>query len=112
MTDQPFLGPDGKPCPRLPAEATDNFRIRADGFNAARLLMAMLDSDIAEIDRILHGFPAVPLLSGVAGIALVLGEMLAGDDSARFRRVLDLLSLSPELDWAGTADTYRARMMP
>lgn len=85
---------------------------RPDGFNAARLIMAMIDDDRAACDRILLENPVVSLLSGLVGVALALGDHAAGYDRSKLRTVLDRLMLSPTLDGAGTADDYRKKVTP
>lgn len=106
MPDQPFIDAAGLPLPRMQGEG---YAVPPDAFNAIRLLIAMVDGDVVEADQILTGFPAVPLLTGVAGIALTLGEIAAGGDQDKLRRMLDLVALNPIADPAGTADAYRDR---
>ena len=105
--DQRFISADGGPIDRL--HVGGGQPTRADGFNGARLVMAMIDDDTEEFERIVSGFPALQLLSGVAAVALALGEQAADGDTDKLRRILDFLALSPTLDAAGTGEAYRRR---
>ncbi|PRY24050.1 hypothetical protein [Pseudosporangium ferrugineum] len=106
MSGQRFLNRDGTAADRL---TPDMPMIAPDAFNAVRLLIAVLDGDVAEVERIASDFPAMPLLGGVISLALMLGDQATDGDRAILRRILDQLALIPELDAAGTAEAYRAR---
>jgi hypothetical protein len=107
---QPFLSPDGTPVERL--DVSQRMLGPADGFNAGRLILAMLDEDFAEMDKILTEFPALPLLTGLTGLFIAFGDVAADGDMAKFRKLIDHIALSPNLDQAGTADAYRMRVAP
>ena len=80
-----------------------------DTFSALRFVMAVMDDDAATVAELCRTARPLPLLVGVAGLAIAYGEQHAGE---KFRRSLDLLALNPDHDVYGLAEDYRARCAP
>jgi hypothetical protein len=73
---------------------TPAFEIVPDQLAAARLLLAMREDDRAEMWQVLMSSSTLPLLAGVATIALTFGTGHYGDE--RLDRVLRLIALDSD----------------
>lgn len=69
-------------------------RIEPDLLSACRFLAAHLHGDQAQVYRIMHEASALPLLAGLAALALEFGSAAYGD---RVGAILDAVMLSPDV---------------
>jgi hypothetical protein len=103
--DARFLGPADEPLVSLEEHGVAT----PDTFSALRFVMAMVDGDTATVEEICRTAKPLPLLVGVAGLAIAYGEQHAGE---KFRKSLDLIALNPIHDTYGLAEAYRAARAP
>jgi hypothetical protein len=90
--DQPPLDPGRSGRDHRRGEAIND--IPPDQLAGARLLLAMRENDSAEMWRVLMSTSTLPLLSGVALIALAFGSGLYGEE--RLDGVLRLIALDAD----------------
>ena len=75
-------------------ERVANFDIPPDQLAAARFLLAMREDDSVEMWRVLMSTSTLPLLAGVAVLALAFGSGHYGDE--RLNSVLRLIALDAD----------------
>jgi len=79
---------------RVAKQGSSTFDIPPDQLAAARFLLAMREDDSVEMWRVLMSTSTLPLLAGVAVLALAFGSGHYGDE--RLNSVLRLIALDAD----------------